>query len=372
MHLCSATCHNTSVSPENGTVLVEIGWQFRHCGWSPNESLCVSVGARQVNGSSAETIAHTSEEHAEYEAGLYEREAGACDYFQVPEASQAGPGAAMIGGASVAALLILLVLALVVYKIRAPYEGAVDKKYDDPALVIAKIRAAGGSLSMDNPAYDPTPGSGNVGSLMTMDEDAWNEGGTMVFGDSPVRRAKPAAKSAKSAKSARSGKKATATLPVEALAARAMQNPLYAEPGGTSPSFGLVGGAAGGGFARTASSLSFKRASWMTPSSEMAPAPDDDDDFGYAELGYKPDLDAGGYVDVQPDPGSEYNNSDSDDGNFNGFGNEFDSDDGDPDLYGELSPTPPLPQRNTSTQKAESAAKKAKSKKAKVSKKSNC
>ena len=63
-------------------MLVEIDWEFRHCGWSSNETLCVSIGERQVNGSAAETIAHTPEEHERHKTSLYEREAGACDFFQ--------------------------------------------------------------------------------------------------------------------------------------------------------------------------------------------------------------------------------------------------------------------------------------------------
>ena len=242
---------------------------------------------------------------------MYEREAGACDFFQAAEAA-AGMSPAMMGGLGGAVLLVITCVLVAVFAMRR--RGKEEGVYDDPAIVVAKIRAAGGSLSMYNPAYDPTPGlnvrSDGFGSPMSNHgaKGPWDEGVTMAYGE------------------------------------RAMDNPLYAGPQDEPQSFGFAEG-----MGRTASTRSSQRASWMSTSSGLGSAPDDDDDGGSAEPVDNPHT-AGSYLDVQPDPGSEDETNSSD--NDTGFG--YDSDDGDPDLFGELSSSPPLPPppRNASKPKA--------------------
>ena len=93
---------------------------------------------------------------------------------------------AMMGGLGGAVLLVITCVLVAVFVMRR--RGQEEGVYDDPAIVVAKIRAAG-SLSMYNPAYDPTPGrdvrSDGFGSPTSNhgSKGPWDEGVTTAYGE---------------------------------------------------------------------------------------------------------------------------------------------------------------------------------------------
>ena len=140
--------------------MVAMPWAFRNCGWSLNESLCVSVGNRKVNGTAAVKVAHTAEEHARHKASLHERDEGACDFFRVPEEapSQALMSGGVLAGTVTAALLVCIIVAVLLYVMRARNHSVDDdelsNKPESSGNAIVQRRSMGGSNVFPNPAYD--------------------------------------------------------------------------------------------------------------------------------------------------------------------------------------------------------------------------
>ena len=126
-------------------------WAFRNCGWSLNESMCVSVGDREVNGTAAVKIANTAEELARHQASLHERIEGACDFFRVTEEAQSQQlmSGGALAGTVTAAVLVCIIVAVLLYVMLAR-----STEPESTGNGNTQQRSMGGSDAFSNPIYD--------------------------------------------------------------------------------------------------------------------------------------------------------------------------------------------------------------------------